>query len=626
MTLSEKISEMLNYQPEEKKESGDIYKAIEILNKTREESDVKKNLTTEVNKSYTKQEYIKGNGKRKAYIRIRTYEGIEGVKNNFNGKQHKELKYDMPMHDNFNYSKIKNLKNTSDEEFSDYIDSVIKGDHKNVPALIKVNGFKGKLQHQLHLSSTSVFVIHKKIFHINPSRKKSYNQDLRPEEMKMIPNYIRNANYALYDVKNKSFIILAKDLQNEDKVNYLAFTRDKNGIYFLTAGKRDKISFGSGEYKIVGEGVEPSIHGFLARPITTLSVSPTNNESIPQSINKSIDSQKKNKKITTTKRLLKPIPSTKCAGEEFYFKAHRELNEKYVEYYDDLTSRIYDYLCDQLDLPKCNVITKAIARYKGQILYTPETGKPIDEKELQKLVEGLTRLLNQNRKVGENMIKESQVLGKIIEKLLAGKKLRELKNIPLEELKVSNKTYSTILNDPDKYLNTWDKINYKLMRQSACERLQNMDDNIKHQVKQILFDGVVARESKSKISQRLFDKLGAENRNWRRIVDTEINNNLNRSYIEAVTSQAAEGEKVYFQRLEVVDSRTCEFCREKNGEVVLFSNTPLEDDKINDTYARKAIWSGKTWTGENNTLAEGIFHPNCRGVWVKWNPSYNMEL
>ncbi len=80
--------------------------------------------------------------------------------------------------------------------------------------------------------------------------------------------------------------------------------------------------------------------------------------------------------------------------------------------------------------------------------------------------------------------------------------------------------------------------------------------------------------------------------------------------------QAAEGEKVYFIRHEM--GNACEKCKAIDGTIALWSNTPLESDRIKDKYARIALWDGKESNVKTNTIGYGTLHPHCRGFWTRW--------
>jgi len=88
---------------------------------------------------------------------------------------------------------------------------------------------------------------------------------------------------------------------------------------------------------------------------------------------------------------------------------------------------------------------------------------------------------------------------------------------------------------------------------------------MKNDIKQILIDGVKSRKGKSQISQDLFDRMTGHNRDFQRIADTETINAMNNSFLQDEVHGAEPGEKVYFQRVEVIDANTCNFCKKMHG-------------------------------------------------------------
>jgi SPP1 gp7 family putative phage head morphogenesis protein len=159
------------------------------------------------------------------------------------------------------------------------------------------------------------------------------------------------------------------------------------------------------------------------------------------------------------------------------------------------------------------------------------------------------------------------------------------------------------------------------LQQSAAQRITKVTDGLKDDIKQILIDGVKNRKSKSQISQAIFDKMTGHNRDFQKIADTEIQNAMNNSYLLDEVYHAEEGEKVYFQRVEVIDENTCQFCKRMHGKIVLWSDHPLTDDRIKDPIADFAIWDGKDWDGRKDFIANGAFHPYCRGIWTRYYDS-----
>jgi hypothetical protein len=159
----------------------------------------------------------------------------------------------------------------------------------------------------------------------------------------------------------------------------------------------------------------------------------------------------------------------------------------------------------------------------------------------------------------------------------------------------------------------------KVMEMSAGQKITAVSEKIRADVKQVLIDGVLSRKSTSQISQDLFHKMTGHNRDFQMIADTEIQNAVNNASLLDEVYNSEPGEKVYFQRVEVIDQNTCKFCRKMNGVVVLWSDTPLENDKIEDPVAKFAIWDGKDWNGQKEFVANGVFHPYCRGRWMRYN-------
>lgn len=316
-------------------------------------------------------------------------------------------------------------------------------------------------------------------------------------------------------------------------------------------------------------------------------------------------------------------------GEAFCFKSQEELTYKWYDYFSESVKEIYDFVIDTFGLPESNVIQKAgELKHKGQILYSPETGEPIKKADWDRFVKALERILNQKfGQTGKKIVLDSRTLGRLLDRMLKYNKLPEVKDISLSEIKYSGKTFETIVESAksaEKVLGAEKPSLIETLEQSAAEQIMGMTDRLKNEVKQTLIDGVKAHKGKQQISQDLFNKLTGTNRDFHKIADTEIQNNINNSFLSEETKELAENEKAYFQRIEMNDGATCPFCKKMNGVIAVWSKIPLSNDKIdNDPYATVAIWEGKDWNGQKNYVATGVFHPWCRGIWVRWNARIN---
>ena len=321
--------------------------------------------------------------------------------------------------------------------------------------------------------------------------------------------------------------------------------------------------------------------------------------------------------------------NTEHTGEAFAFASQEQLTYKWYDYFNNAIKEVYYFVADYFDLPIQNVLQKAGELiHRGQILYSPETGKPIKKADWDRFVKALEKILNQKfNGSGEKIVLESKALGKLLDRMLKYNKLPEVKDISLSDIRYSNKTFDYIAestNTAEKVFGAMDNTRIELIQQSAAERISGMTDELKTEAKQTLIDGIKSRKGKQQISQDLFNRLSGTNRDFRKIADTEIQNNINNSFIEEEVSNAEAGEKVYFQRIEIVDGTTCPFCKKMNGVIAVWSETPLANDKVDgDPYATVALWEGKDWNGQKNYVANGAFHPYCRGIWTRWNSRIN---
>ncbi len=345
-------------------------------------------------------------------------------------------------------------------------------------------------------------------------------------------------------------------------------------------------------------------------------------------------SNEKVEKALRTMAFCFDIPLKGGNGESFFYKAQEDLTDKWCVFFSEFTHSVYEFITDYFNLPKKTVMRKAMyLKYKGKILYYPETGEPIPGKDWKKFVELLEKFLNKHlSNCEEGIVLQSKTLGRILNRMLKYNTLEAVKNAELNKLEYHGKTFdwisSSVSNMKDTFgevLTRTEQARIQTYINSAAVKVQNISDKMKGEIKQVLVDGIKNRQGKSVISQALFDKMVGDNRDFQRLADTEIQNSVNNAFISEEVYKTPEGEKAYFQRIEVIDDNTCDFCKKMNGEIVLWSDSPLESEKIKDSIAKYAIWEGKEWNGKGHTLSTGVFHPYCRGVWTRYNEKLNKE-
>ncbi|MCQ2577523.1 MAG: hypothetical protein MJ176_03215 [Treponema sp.] len=314
------------------------------------------------------------------------------------------------------------------------------------------------------------------------------------------------------------------------------------------------------------------------------------------------------------------VPLKAANGEVFYYKAQEELTNIIVNDLTRTSRALYDFVINYFGLPERTIMSKAYLKYKGKILYSPETGEPINKRDWKKFVKALELFLNRNhRGFGKKIVLTSRKLGKLLEKMAMYQTADKIRVLPLSEIKEPGKKsgFNWNENDPEKIekifsekAEKWESARVEIAEMSAAQKITKIDDVLKNDIQQILIDGIKNKKSKGQVSQDLFDRCASLNRDIQRIADTEIQNNVNNAFIsETVKENEESGKKTYFIRREVIDGNTCEKCKKLNGKIAVWSNSPLENEKVKDPYADYAIWDGKDdW---NFVAPNGVKHPYC---------------
>jgi hypothetical protein len=316
-------------------------------------------------------------------------------------------------------------------------------------------------------------------------------------------------------------------------------------------------------------------------------------------------------------------------GEPFFYRAQEDLIYRWYNFFSAAVDEAYRFVTACFGLPEVRILKKADGdlKHKGRVVYSPQTGQPIKQSEWDSFVKLLDKFLNRRLQAGgKRIILDAKALGRILGRMLKYNRLEAVTGAGLDDIKYRGKTFDWIA-DSVKNMRTvfGDELSrpemarIQVLQQSAAQRITKVNDELKADIKQILIDGVKSRKGKSQISQDLFDRMTGHNRDFQKIADTEIQNALNSSYLLDTVNSAKPGEKVYFVRKEVIDANTCPFCKKMNGVVVLWSDHPLDDDKIKDPIAKYAIWDGKDWDGRKEFVANGVYHPYCRGIWMRYN-------
>jgi hypothetical protein len=341
------------------------------------------------------------------------------------------------------------------------------------------------------------------------------------------------------------------------------------------------------------------------------------------------------KSLNVPCRILKAISHKEHGHEPYLYPVQQELSDRWVNFYRNILKNVYRTVVKSLDMPEIEIetIQKAMGeeslRYNGKILYNPQTGEPIKQKEFDALIKALENFLNRKTAgAGQKMILDAVAIEKILKRMAKYQSTKDMEKLTLDTLKYRGKTFDWI---SDSMKNMRDALRidgvemsrnemarYQVAQDWVAQKVTRINNEAKEEIKDVILNGIVEKRSKSQVSQDLFNRLGSKNRDWKRIADTEIVNTSNLAGILEEVNHTPEGEKVYFKRFELPGC--CDKCEKINDQIVLWSDTPLDNDRINDKYAKVAIWEGKPQGKKMNVIVTGTLHPNCRGGWTRWYP------
>lgn len=441
-----------------------------------------------------------------------------------------------------------------------------------------------------------------------------------------------------------------------------------------------------GGWKLVEVGVAPTIHGInKSRPATSLLASsispsmPSFNKSVTQKnyiVNKSVDitisditegnkdekllqlakaldclSQGKKPKIKRIKadgtarlpnielkiqrierdRIVKAIngaalllkSAVPVKGEAFTFQCHKDMMAAINSSLSELSLQTYHFVQKYFGLPEVTIMAKAELRWRGKLIYSPETGKPITQKEWKAFVEALEKFMNRNYSgLGERWTLSAEAMGRLLDRMVRYQSFNAVTKTPLHAFQYGQKKYDWISESVKNLKTTMgesltrdEMARIEIMQQSAAQRVTSVSDALRNKIQQIIIDGARDRKSKTQVSQDLFSACASMNRDMQRIADSEYQMAMNRAYIAEELHNTPEGEKIYFIRHEVLDDHTCAKCKKLKDKIAVWSDVLLPSEKVKDKYATYAIWEGKT----DGDAPIDIVHPWCRGSWIRWN-------
>ena len=255
----------------------------------------------------------------------------------------------------------------------------------------------------------------------------------------------------------------------------------------------------------------------------------------------------------------------------------------------------------------------------GRIFINPKTGKPLTNAAWAVIKRDVLKAFDYIYANEEERIAlHALTLGKI------------LKGLPLDEqLVASYKSLKPAVDDAMLKLEgpEWENA-VEFAKQEAGAMIVELKQSQYKAIHDTLQTAIKNRLSHGELEEKLYDRFGGMNRDWRRIAETEIGNALNNGQLlTELDRRKPEDEYVFMKGISAAGA--CPWCKgEVDGTIVVLLPEPPEDggDSIAvDGKTYPVIWPGKSNFGRPRSawwIAAGTQHPHCHCTWVKFIPGF----
>lgn len=241
----------------------------------------------------------------------------------------------------------------------------------------------------------------------------------------------------------------------------------------------------------------------------------------------------------------------------------------------------------------------------GKVFINPKTGKQLTNREWKAIQKSLTKVFGHlYGKTAEAITKQALAMGKILQEMNPNVRyLTGTNNINLD-------LFTDVVKAPDIFRSTlaWSNIH-------TGELIQEMTAKSRRKVVDRILTGYENGESSRDLQESLFEEFSTMNKDWRRIVETEIATNFNNGYLKAEIHNHKGLDPIFM--MGISGAGACSFCAGNvDGNVFVLLESPPgigETVEINgETYT--AIWPGKNNFGRKRAdwwVSSGTQHPHC---------------
>lgn len=305
----------------------------------------------------------------------------------------------------------------------------------------------------------------------------------------------------------------------------------------------------------------------------------------------------------------KIVPATQ--HEQSPWKAHRDYEAAVVKEVSDRLLELFLAIRKQWLHLKGEFRKSAgddIFRLNGRIFISPKTGRPLTVKQWKEVVESLDAGLRAIFKDQPDiLVKRALLLGKVLQ----GMDYEARKNTGLANVRVPSGTM--IADHP-----AWEYAQ-QFGRQRAAALLVGLQDEARKNISTTIIDAIKNKKSTRQLEVDLFDKFADLNRDWRRIAETEIAENLTSGLLLAEEDTREKDETIYM--IGISAPGACKECeRLIQGKVVVLLKEPNSGKIKVKGEEYDTIWPGKSNVGRKAGAYWPCIplHPHCRCSWTRF--------
>lgn len=251
----------------------------------------------------------------------------------------------------------------------------------------------------------------------------------------------------------------------------------------------------------------------------------------------------------------------------------------------------------------------ALFRLNGKVFISPKTGKPLTKKQWETVLGSLDKaMVRIFKNTPDALVKKALMLGKILQGMEYEQRERQ--------------RLAAIDEWPDVPQDSQWRNALAFGEANSAELIVDLRQRARKAIAGSINEAIQNRKTTKQLESDLFDDFADLNRDWRRIAETEIADNVNNGILLSELDDVEEDETRYM--IGISGPGACAHCENLiAGQVVVLVSEPMAGGFVTVKGTRyPAVWPGKSNVGRKaaNYWATAPLHPHCRCSWTRYYP------